>query len=379
MKRFALLGFGIIGTTVVLMNFSCSKSKKDDTTTTAGTDSVLLNIGNNIIVPSYQVLNVAVNSLDSTVIDFNASPSSVKLSGLQAAFQKAYAAWEATSSYNYIGPAMDAQPSITGINIFPTSDSLIDANITNGNLNVNSFVNTAAKGFPAVDYLLFGADNATILTDFTTDAKAVNRQKYLAAVSADIKAEINVVTNGWLSTAGNYVNNFVNGKGNNISSSLGLLMNSFIQDFDITKNYRLGAPIGKIPAGSNFPVSPKEVEAYYSGFSQQLLLAQVKAVQGLYLGTSANGNGKGLNDYLVAAEQKNNLKYNGGLLSDTIKAHFNLAITAIQAIPAPMSAHLSDANTATAFAECQRLITLLKTDMSSDLSVLIFYGDNDGD
>ena len=110
-----------------------------------------------------------------------------------------------------------------------------------------------------------------------------------------------------------------------------------------------------------------------------LLIAQVKAVQGIYLGTAANGNGKGLNDYLIQSEQKNNLKYNGGLLSDTIKTHFNLAIADLQAIPEPLSTHLTDANTAAAFAECQRLITLLKTDMSSDLNVLIFYGDNDGD
>jgi predicted lipoprotein len=379
MKRVVLSGLSIAGAAFLLLNFSCSKSSKDNTNTTTGTDSVLLNIGNNIILPNYQSLATSVNALDAAVIDFNASPTSAKLTNLQTQFKTAYTAWVSATACNYFGPAADMQPSITGIDIFPTTTALIDSNISQNNYNVNTFANTAAKGFPALDYLLFSTDNASLVTAFSTDAKAVSRQKYLAAVSADIKTEVNTVVTGWLSGGGNYINNFVTGTGNSVSSSLGLLINSLDQDFEISKNYRLGVPLGKIPVGSNFPVAPNEVEAYYSGISIQLLIAHLKTIQGIYLGTAANGNGKGLHTYLTQAEQSNNLKYNGGLLSDTITAHFNTVIADLQAIPTPLSAHLSDANTNAAFLECQRLVTLLKTDMPSDLGVLIFYGDNDGD
>jgi len=379
MKRFILLGFSIAGAALVLMNFSCSKSKKDDNTTTSGTDSVLVNIGNNIILPAYQSMQAAVNVLDSTIIDFNANPSAAKLSNLQTQFKIAYNAWQSTSEYNYFGPAGDQQPAVTGLNIFPTTDSLIDANIASGNFNLNSFANTAAKGFPALDYLLFNGDNTTLLTAFTTDSKAANRKQYIAAVSADIKAEMVTIINKWLPSGGNYVNTFVNGKGTSVSSSLGLLMNSFIEDLDIAKNYRLGLPLGKFPVGSSFPVAPNEVEAFYSGYSSQLLLTQIKTIQGIYLGTAFNGNGKGLDYYLTQSEQKTGANYHGGMLSDTIKAHFDLAIAKIQAIPSPMSSNLTNTNANDAFNECQRLVTLLKTDMASDLGVLIFYGDNDGD
>jgi hypothetical protein len=382
MKRIILLCLTMAAAILLLINFSCSKSSPGSTgsnNSTVGKDTILLNIGNNIVLPSYQSLATAVNSLDFAIDDFNTSPNSTKLSNVQALFKTAYTAWQSASEYDYFGPAYDAEPTLSGINIFPTSTTLIESNVSSNNDNLNTFANTAAKGFPALDYLLFNTDNTTLLTDYTTDAEATNRQKYLAAVSADIKAEVTNVLNGWLPSGGNYINTFINGTGNSVSSSLGLLVNSMDQDFEILKNDRLGIPLGLIPVGSSLPLAPTDVEAYYSGISNQLALAQLEAVEGIYLGTAAQGNGLGLINYLQQAEQQKNLKYNGGLLSDTIKNDFTVAVAKLQAIPNPLSTNLGNVNAVGAFNECQLLVTLLKTDMPSDLMVSINYGDNDGD
>ena len=74
-----------------------------------------------------------------------------------------------------------------------------------------------------------------------------NRKAYLAAVSADIKSEVNAVVKAWSASGGNYIATFLSGKGTSVSSSLGLLLNSLIQDFELTKNDRLGIPLGKLP------------------------------------------------------------------------------------------------------------------------------------
>jgi hypothetical protein len=139
----------------------------------------------------------------------------------------------------------------------------------------------------------------------------------------------------------------------------------------------LGIPLGLIPVGVTSPVLPKEVEAYYSGISAQLALAQLKAVQGIFLGNSGKGNGLGLATYLINA----GAKYKGGLLSDTIKAAFTLDVTDLQAVPDPLSQTIqtNPAPVQAAFAVSQQLVALLKTDMPSALGVLITYGDNDGD
>ena len=378
MQRHSLL---LTATAIALLtgiSFSCSKSGGGGSTTNTGTtkDSVLLNIGNNIILPAYQSLGAEVNSLDSAITDFNAGPNSTKLASVQTLFKTAYTAWESVSAYNYFGPAYTAQPNLASINIFPTTTTLIDSNIRVNDDNVTAFANTAAKGFPALDYLLFGAGNNT-LVNYTTDASAANRQKYLAAVSADIKAEVTAVVNGWSASGRNYINTFVTGSGNSISSSLGLLINSMDQDFENLKNYCLGVPLGLIPVGVTSPVLPKEVEAYYSGISAALAQAQLKAIQGIYLGTGGKANGLGLITYLINVKAQ----YNGGQLSDTIKAAFALDVTDLQAVPDPLSQTIqtNPAGAIAAFTESQKLVALLKTDMPSSLGVLITYGDNDGD
>src|ERR1700743_1572543 len=162
----------------------------------------------------------------------------------------------------------------------------------------------------------------------------------MAAVSADIKTEVNAVLTGWSASGGNYIAPFNSGTGNSVSSSLGLLINSLDQDFEILKNDRLGIPLGLIPVGVVSPVLPKEVEAYYSGISVQLAVAQLKAIQGIYLGTGGKGNGAGLINYLVVAKAK----YNGGLLSDTITAAFAANVTALQSVADPL-AQTSQKNT----------------------------------
>ncbi len=357
--------------------YSCSKNGGgSNNSSTGNNDTILVNLGNNIILPAYQGLAGAVNALDSAIGDFNAGPTASKLSTLQGLFKTAYLSWEASSEFNYFGPASTAQPVLPTINVFPTSSALIDSNTSQNNDNVNTFANTPAKGFPALDYLLFGA-GANTLAGYTTDVDAANRQKYLAAVSADIKTEVNAALNGWSASGGNYLNTFVNGKGNSVSSSLGLLINSMDEDFEILKNDRLGIPLGLIPVGVVSPVLPKEVEAYYSGISVQLALTQLKAIQGIFLGTGEKGNGQGLINYLIAAKAS----FNGGLLSDTLKAAFTSTIAALQAVPDPLSQTIqsSTAGAQAAFVQSQRLVALLKTDMPSALGVLITYGDNDGD
>ncbi|HXO77825.1 MAG TPA: imelysin family protein, partial [Puia sp.] len=91
--------------------YSCSKSGGGGGSnpggggTTTGKDSILTNIGNNIILPAYASLSASVNSLDSAILDFNAGPTSVKLKAVQSLFKTAYISWQSASEFNYFGPA----------------------------------------------------------------------------------------------------------------------------------------------------------------------------------------------------------------------------------------------------------------------------------
>src|ERR1700761_4025993 len=144
----------------VLINFSCSKNSGGGGSGGGGAtaqDSVLLNIGNNIILTNYATLQTAANALDASIAVFNAAPDANGLATVQSKFKDAYMAWQGVSAFDGIGPAYSAQPVLSGLNLFPATTARIDSNISAGNTNVNTFANATAKGFPALDYLLFGA------------------------------------------------------------------------------------------------------------------------------------------------------------------------------------------------------------------------------
>jgi predicted lipoprotein len=155
------------------------------------------------------------------------------------------------------------------------------------------------------------------------------------------------------------------------------LLNSFDQDLEILKNYRLGAPLGLVFTTTT---SPTQVEAYYSGISAQLALTQLKALQSIYLGTGVYGNGLGLTTYLTNSKAVYST-YTGASLDSTIKSEIALDITDLEGVADPLSATIqtSPAVATDAFNKTQQLVVLLKTDMPSLLGVAITYGDNDGD
>lgn len=350
---------------------SCSKSNNtpDNGGSGNGFDrkAMLSNMSTNIIMPAYTTYQANVVSLDAAVTAFNTTPNAANLTALQAAFVVAYKQWQSTSIYDF-GPAADANLRVN-TNTYPTSVEQITANITSGTYNPVLLANLAAKGFPALDYLLFGTgtDNAAILTQYTTDAKAANRKTYLAALTTEMKTNATTVLNAW---NGTYKNTFLAATGTDAGSSTGQLVNQLIYDYETIKNYEIGVPAGSQSMGTIFP---NKVQAYYSKISLQLTSLHLTAIQNLYLGAS----GSGLDDYLAYSSAK----YNGGSLNDAIKAQFTISFTKLSTLSDPLSVNITNNQTAvmSAFTELQKLTVMLKTDMTSSLGIAITFGDNDGD
>ena len=372
MKRIFGLALAGIVTCLLITNFSCKKKAAENAPTNGASfdrKAMLTNIGNNVILPAYQSLQSKEVTFDELVTGFNANPDADKLSKLQDAFKELYKAWEACSSFE-LGVADQSSLNLN-TNTFPADTTKINGYTATGSYNLSAAANNVAKGLPAIDYLLFGSNAASLLSLYTTDSKAANRKQYLSALSADIKTNVTNVVNAW---TGSYMTTFANAIGTDVGSSTGLLMNKMDYDFDQLKNNKLGIPLGKQSMGA---LLPEKTEGFYCGISAQLALLQLQAIQSIYLGKGTAGDGIGFDDYLAQA----NAKYNGGSLNDTIKNQFNIAISKLQAVADPLSATLTG-NTASvnaAYVEVQKLLVLLKTDMPSSLGILITYVDNDGD
>jgi predicted lipoprotein len=371
MKKIIYLA--LVAASMFILVQSCKKSSSgtngtDDNNNNNGSSSfdrkaMLTNVSTNIILPSYTAYQAGTVTLDAAVTTFNTTPNATNLTALQNAFVATYKLWQSASEFNF-GPAADANLGVN-TNTYPADLNQINSNITAGSYNPQLLANLAAKGLPALDYLLFGtgADNTAILAQFTTDSKAANRKTYLAALSAELKTNMTTVLNAWNST---YKNTFVNSTGTDGSSSTSYLVNQLIYDYELLKNYEIGVPAGSQSMGTTFPTT---VQAYYSKISLHLAVLHIQAVQNLYLG----GSGLGLDDYLI--------KVGSSSLNDNIKAQFTTSLTKLNGLTDPLSANIisNPTSLSSTYTELQKLTVLLKTNMTSALGIAISFGDNDGD
>lgn len=357
----------------VLFFFACDDAESEKGKVNFDREAMLTNMADGLIIPAFTDFQDKVAAMHEAIQTFTATPDLNRLQEARSRMVSAWKTWQYVAYFEF-GPAMEANLR-NNVNIFPADSAQIDQNITAGTYDLNTASNVDAKGFPALDYLLFGvAGTEQAIVDYYTDAQAGNsRTTYLRDISAQINTLASQVLEGWQ----DYRTTFVASLGTEVGSSTGLLVNELNYQYDIDiKNGKIGIPAGKKSLGTTLPL---KVEAYYSGNSLELAIAGLNAFKAIFTGTTYEGqqNNAGLDDYLNALDAQ----YNGQALSEAIVNQVNLGIEATKDIPQPLSeavdTHPEEVDNA--YLEIQRLVALIKVDMTSALGVLITFQDNDGD
>jgi hypothetical protein len=135
-----------------------------------------------------------------------------------------------------------------------------------------------------------------------------------------------------------------------------------------------------IPAGQRTPqIYPEKVEGYYSKtHSKQLALAAWEAYKGAWLGTgySTSKNGSSLTDYVAFMDDKKNTQ-----IAEKLRTQLNAVGDKIKALDADFNtvAKNNPEKLKEVWSAYQNVVTTIKTDIASALSVTISYVDNDGD
>lgn len=359
----------ILSLTVIVCQTACKEKDKVKPGDTFDKAAMLTNLSDNLIVPAYADLKKAVDSLVVANNNFSTALTFQSFVDLQTKFKSAYTAYQWCSTSEF-GPA-ETEILRASFNTFPCDAAQISANISTGTYDLASASNIDAKGFPAIDYLLYkgGTDNNKSFTLLSNSNETIT---YLSVLIAELKKKTDIVNTAW-NTA--YSKTFADNTGADAGGSVGLFVNQLNYDFELLKNAKIGIPLGKRTLGTPLP---DKVEAYNSQYSLQLAIAHLNSIENLYLGRDKNGNnGKGLDDYLDHI----NAQYNSGSLNTAIKNKFLSVKTKLAAIPADISVAVvnNQAMVDAAYAEMQQLVVLLKVDMPSALGVLITYQDNDGD
>ncbi len=349
--------------------------KPSETENNGARESLLVSLADQVIIPGYENLQSEVSDLDQAVEAFVAAPDPNTLEDLRESFHSTYLSWQSVAFLDF-GPAFD-QTLRAEINTFPADNFSIENNVESGEFSLTSFSAQNRRGLPALDYLLYGiADNDDdLLAQYTSDESAQNRKDYLLAITGIMVSKVNLVHQAWLPSGSNYRDQFISKDGTDVGSSVGLMVNSLSQYLErFTRDARVGIPLGKRSQGT---IIPRNVEAYYSGVSTELVTKNVNGIKNFYLGVNGNSaDGLGFYDFLKDLEAGND-----GKLADRILDQITAAEEKTGIMPSPLSEALDQnpQSIEAAHAELQKLVIIVKTEMPSALGVLITYQDNDGD
>jgi len=313
--------------------------------------------------------------LKSNVVSFNASPSISTLQNVREEWKNACINWQTVSFIDF-GPALDISLK-SQTNIFPTDTILINANISSGTYDLQVPSNFDAKGFQAIDYLLFGTGNndQEIVDYFISTTEAKN---YLTTVTNELKTNATTVLSNWTSTYKDIFKN--NNADNSQGSAVSNLVNALSAHYETyVRKGKVGLPAGVFNGFSQQPM-PGHVEGLYSGYSIDFSIAVMQAINKYIKGNhfSTNNAGQGLDDYInfVAAKDAN-----GNALETTIDSQITTITTALSSHSNPLSDEVTNNSTQVlaTYQEMQKLVPLIKVDLTSALGVLVTYQDNDGD
>jgi predicted lipoprotein len=326
--------------------------------------AMLTNLGNNVIIPAHQNMQVLAITLKQKKDAFVVNPSSTSLDSLKVAFKAAYLAYQAVETYSFTPSA-----NVRYLNVFATDTNQINNNIATGSYDLTAANNIKAKGFPAIDYLLFSRSQSEILNLFTALPLATNRKQYLNDITNDIESIANEAATGW----SNYLSQFISAAGTDVGSSVGMLVNDLSFESEKCRRERVGNALGYVGPVSSGSLAPETLEGYFSATSKELLVKNLQSLKLVYEG----GTGSGFDDYLTYL----NADYNGQPLATALSAQFDLVLQKAQAVPVDYATAVTTnrPDMESLFLELKKLTVMLKVDMSSQLGVIINYTDNDGD
>lgn len=333
--------------------------------------SLFTNVADNIIIPGYIELNSELSNLNLAAEAFGQNPGLSQLESLRSAFESAYLRWQRAAQFEF-GSA-EQQMLRSSFNNFPVNVQEVEAKVQSGDFDLSN-PDTYDKGFPALDYLLYGIAETDELILSLLAADQSGYRRYLAAIAEDMEQRGHAVLKGWQDDG--YRETFIENTGTAAGSSLSLLVNSLNEHYEFIKRDKVGIPSGVTTLGITFP---EKVEAYYSGISLSLAEEALAASEGLFLGRSvqSGANGPGLDDYLQAV----NATKEGQNLNAVVEEQFVKAKEALGQVESPLSEAIETNNESVvnAYNEITKQIVNIKTDMPSVLCVAITYVDNPSD
>jgi predicted lipoprotein len=332
----------------------------------------------NIVVPAYANFKTKFDAMKSMADAFTAAPNNTTLTDLRAAWVEAYLQWQKVEVFQF-GPA-DQYTLRSFFNIYPADVIGIASNINDPAVNLDLPASYPRQGFPALDYLIngVGSDDAQILSYYTTDPDAPKRIEYFNRITNRMNTLLSNVISGWPT----YRETFISKTGLDIGSSFGNVVNAYVLYYErYIRSGKIGIPSGSTVATGGI-VNPDKVEAYYKkDISLQLAKNAHNAAKDFFNGknVATDADGPSLKSYLDALGAKD--ATTNTLLSDIINQQFEVITGRLNALEDNLAQQVQTNKqpVVDTYTDMQKLVRIIKVDMTSAMSITITYTDNDGD
>ena len=361
---------------VVFIFFSCDKEEDNNCALTAEFDrqEMVSHLTTQYIIPAYDDYLQKTDDLEVNVTSFLQTPSVEGLDLCKIGWQKVAIAWQNIAFLEF-GPAENIGLR-SQTNIYPVDTIKINQNISQGNAVIALPSNFDGKGIQSIEYLLFAPNKTTAeLTSYY--AVNNNARLYLSLIVSELKLNAQSVKDNWQDYSASFINNTSdNAQGSAVSS----IVNAISAHYEsFTRKGKLGIPAGIFNGFSQTPM-PGHVEGLFSDDSFLLLKSQMTALQNFINGIAfqTNTEGLGLNNYMDFFEAKK-AEID---LSMAINNQIDLILLSLNIIDTePLSSAVTNqpSEIKALYQHMQKLVPLLKVDLTSALGVLITYQDNDGD
>ena len=381
-----LLKKGFISFLVGVFLLGCFEKKSTIPDNGFDLSALLNHYANGIILPRYQNFAKATDSLKTSVVTFSQTPNQENLTAVQKAHKSAFLFWEGVRTFSF-GPANNVSLG-SNTESFPIDTALIEANIISGSYNFALPKFFRSKGLSAIDYLINSAEGKKVTT-WSTGEGASKRRNYLSVLTHLIDSLADEVVAQWSPSGGNYQKIFVEKTGNSIGSSLGVIVNLYIQGYEFTRTRQIADPAGIFltPLGVSLAdnPSPNKLEALYGAFSLELAEIALQGHKDFFTGTtearvSTSGDTLGLDDYLETLRaKKGDADLHTVILNQFLDSQKKLKEIKTSQGTLKSALENNRESVKNLWVSLQNQVVHLKVNMTSALGVSINFQSSDGD
>lgn len=323
--------------------------------------ALLQSWGNDFLLARYAETASDAKVLQERARAMTDDPSPERLDATRGAWQSARAPFKRTELFAF-GPYTE-EPLRLGpqIDFWPARPDSVEA-IASGTDALPSAerLGSATKGFPAIEYLLYGTEDP--VSDFSASAR---RGEYLVLLTSDLALQVKAMHDAWDPDHDDFLAELVQAGRTSalypsLDRALGEIVNRMGFLVENIRHDKLGKPLGDSAGGTP---QPSLCESRFSGRSIGDVLDNLSGLEQIYLGLDA---------YLEERGQHLAHRFHTALAEGR---------SALHAIPEPLTQALENApeTVRNAIDRLEDLELLIQVDVIHALSLTVGFNDNDGD